>query len=293
MAFGSKRRGLLCAVAATVLLAVAAAGQVPASSPVDSFVSANGVRLHYVDWGGRGPVLLFLTGLGGNAHAFDGLAPSFTDRFHVLAVTRRGQGQSDQPPTGYDPATLAEDIRGFLDALRIDRVTLIGYSVGGSEQTKFAGTYPQRVDKLVYLDAAADYKSGQELATNPRTKYPLPLPEPDGPIGAIMRESTREDADYTKITAPALSFVIVYDGPYIPADADAELRIRLVKRWEEFGHPFERQQIDHFRRDMRNGKVIEVSGHTHDDFVSSSEFQRYLAGEMRQFLLGAENSRQR
>ena len=126
----------------------------------DGFVSVNGIRLHYVDWGGAGPSLLFLTGLGDSAHSFDRLAVGFTDRFHVLGLTRRGQGESDKPPSGYDPRSLAEDIRAFLDVMKIQRVTLAGFSVAGSEETLFAGTYPARVDKLVYLDSAEDYKSG-------------------------------------------------------------------------------------------------------------------------------------
>ena len=67
----------------------------------DGFVPVNGIRLHYVDWGGAGPSLLFLTGLGDSAHSFDHLAVGFTDRFHVLGLTRRGRGN----PTGRRLAT--------------------------------------------------------------------------------------------------------------------------------------------------------------------------------------------
>src|SRR4051812_22060568 len=74
------------------------------------FVSVDGVKLHYLDWGGKGKVLLFLAGLGNSAHIFDDIAPKFTGRFHVLALTRRGHGQSDKPATGYDLPTLTDDI---------------------------------------------------------------------------------------------------------------------------------------------------------------------------------------
>lgn len=120
------------------------------------FVTANGVRLHYLDWGGRGETLLLLTGMGNSAHIFDDLAPKFTDRFRVMALTRRGHGQSDKPRTGYDTETLVEDIAQFLDALKIKRVHLAGHSLAGDELTRFAGRYPERVGKLIYLDAAND-----------------------------------------------------------------------------------------------------------------------------------------
>jgi len=120
------------------------------------FVNVNSIRLHYLDWGGSGPALLFLAGLGTTAHIFDQFAPRFVDKFHVLALTRRGHGESDYPDTGYDLDTLIEDIRQFLDTLQIDQVILVGHSMAGLELSHFAAVYPQRVLKLVYLDAAYD-----------------------------------------------------------------------------------------------------------------------------------------
>ena len=120
------------------------------------FVTVNSVKLHYLDWGGKGETILFLHGLGDTAHIFDDLAPKFTNQFRVLGLTRRGHGQSEKPEAGYDTATLVEDIRQFLDALKIERVILVGHSLAGDELTRFAGEHPDRVIKLVYLDAAHD-----------------------------------------------------------------------------------------------------------------------------------------
>src|SRR5512147_2900902 len=122
------------------------------SSPHHSdFVTVNdGTRLHYLDWGGGGPALLFLAGLGSTAHIFDRFAPRFVDQFHVLALTRRGHGESDYPDTGYDIDTLTEDIRQFMDALKIDQAILVGHSMASVELSHFTAVYPQRVLKLVY-----------------------------------------------------------------------------------------------------------------------------------------------
>src|SRR2546426_2960258 len=120
------------------------------------FIKVNTVRLHYVDWGGKGVSLLFLHGLGDTPHIFDDLAPKFTNQFRVLGLTRRGHGQSEKPETGYDTATLVEDIRQFLDALKIQRVVLVGHSIAGDELTRLAVVHPDRVIKLVYLDDAYD-----------------------------------------------------------------------------------------------------------------------------------------
>src|SRR5688572_4691157 len=128
-----------------------------------AFITVNGVKLHYLDWSGQGETMLFLHGLGDTAHIFDDLAPKFTEQFRVLGLTRRGHGQSEKPETGYDTATLVEDIRQFLDALEIERVILVGHSLAGDELTRFAGEHPDRVIKLVYLDAAYDRASLPEL----------------------------------------------------------------------------------------------------------------------------------
>src|SRR6185436_17559634 len=56
-----------------------------------------GVRLHYLDFGGSGPPLLLLPGIGNTAHAYDDFAPALTDRYHVYAITRRGFGESSHP----------------------------------------------------------------------------------------------------------------------------------------------------------------------------------------------------
>ena len=126
------------------------------SNPKSDFVHVNGIRLHYLDWGGDGPTLIFLTGMGSSAYIFGEFAPRFTDKFRVLALTRRGQGDSDYPETGYDADTLTEDIRQFMDSLNIDKAILAGHSLAGVELTHFAATYPERVEKLVYLDALDD-----------------------------------------------------------------------------------------------------------------------------------------
>jgi pimeloyl-ACP methyl ester carboxylesterase len=131
------------------------------------FVNVNGIQLNYLDWGGNGPVLLFIEGMGCSAHIFDSFAPRFTDNFRVLGLDRRGHGDSDYPETGYDADTLTEDLRQFLDALKVDRVILAGHSLAYIELCHFTALYPDRVLKLVFLDAAfyntsPEYKAVQE-----------------------------------------------------------------------------------------------------------------------------------
>lgn len=130
-------------------------------NPKSDFVNVNGIRLHYLDWNGTGPALIFLTGMGSSAYIFSKIAPRFNDKFHVLALTRRGQGDSDYPETGYNADTLTEDIRQFMDSLNIEKAILAGHSLAGVELTHFAATHPNRVKKLIYLDALDDRRGHQ------------------------------------------------------------------------------------------------------------------------------------
>ena len=141
------------------------------------FVNVNGIRLHYLDWGGSGPVLLFLTGMGLSAYIYHEFAPRFADKFHVIALTRRGHGDSDYPETGYDVDTLTEDVRQFMDKLGIDQAILVGHSMANVELSHFTALHPQRVLKLVFLDAAYDrtsaiFKAMMEL--NPLRNIQIP-----------------------------------------------------------------------------------------------------------------------
>jgi pimeloyl-ACP methyl ester carboxylesterase len=141
------------------------------------FINVNGVRLHYLDWGRSGDVILFLAGMGCNAHIFDNLAPRFADNFHVMALTRRGHGESDQPETGYDINTLTDDIRQFMDATGIEKAILVGHSLAHIELSHFTALYPERVLKLVFLDAAYDRSSDSfknMLEKNPLIKMQKP-----------------------------------------------------------------------------------------------------------------------
>lgn len=133
----------------------------------------SGVSLEIVDWGGRGPSLVFLAGLGSTAHVFDEFAPQFTDSFHVVGLTRRGFGASagSLPPTDLD--TLVGDIRAILDTLDLHSVTLVGHSIAGEEMTRFGDVDATRCAALIYLDAAYD------RTPQPNINAPsMPLPPP-------------------------------------------------------------------------------------------------------------------
>lgn len=253
--------------------------------PASQFAKVNGVRLHYLDWGGKGEVILFLTSLGGSAEDFQPLAISLTDRFHVLALTRRGQGESAKPDTGYDTSQLAEDIRAFLDQRKIKRATLAGYSIAGNELTEFARLYPRRVAKLVYLDAAYDLPQNAELGRRAQLNLP-PLPGADKATLELIARSNEYHPDYRSIQAPALGVFVTYDEPPKSTLWDEATRVKLLAWWHDYGKAYRREQIERFEKDMKKAKVVELHNTTHGGFLFEKEQQTILIREMRKFLLG-------
>jgi pimeloyl-ACP methyl ester carboxylesterase len=120
-------------------------------------LTARDVEVEVVDWGGRGPALIFLAGFGNTAHVWDEFAPRFTHGYHVIGITRRGFGASSKPAEGYDAQALARDVISVMDAMRLPRAAIVAHSTAGTELNWLAHRAPGRVTRLIYLDAGYDW----------------------------------------------------------------------------------------------------------------------------------------
>jgi pimeloyl-ACP methyl ester carboxylesterase len=122
---------------------------------MDQWMRVNNIALHYLDHPGSDPPLILMPGLTANAHSFDGLINAgLSPAQRVLALDLRGRGLSDKPDSGYSMADHAADVLGLLDALKLQQVVLGGHSFGGLLTIYMAARYPERVSKLVVIDAA-------------------------------------------------------------------------------------------------------------------------------------------
>jgi non-heme chloroperoxidase len=153
-----------------------------------------GVKLEVLDWGGSGDPVVLLAGHGDTGHVFDDFARHLVRDFHVFAITRRGFGASSQPEHGYDLARLVLDIARVTEALKLERFHLIGHSIAGDEMTRFALTYPEKVGKLVYLDAAYDRVEAQGLeARFPKVPPPSPAMQEYGSPASVRASVARAE----------------------------------------------------------------------------------------------------
>jgi pimeloyl-ACP methyl ester carboxylesterase len=115
-------------------------------------IAANGVRI-YVRVGGHGPAVLLLHGYGETGDMWEPLAAKLVLDHTVVVPDLRGMGLSDHPAAGYDKKTQGRDISGVLDALKIGKVDVVAHDIGNMVAYAFAAEEPDRVTKLVLMDA--------------------------------------------------------------------------------------------------------------------------------------------
>jgi 3-oxoadipate enol-lactonase len=216
----------------------------------DCVIEAAGTRLAYRVWGSPGaPPLVLLHGLGEGAADWDGVAPAFATRWRVYAPDLRGHGRSDRPGD-YSLELMEADVLGFLDALELGRVDLIGHSMGGLVGYLLAGDHPERVRRLILEDVAA---------LRPRERGAPERPEGELPFDWAMVLAIRRQIDHPDpawlgrlglITAQSL-VIGGGAGSHVPQDWVAELAGQIPgARMEtiEAGHLIHRTEPEAFTR---------------------------------------------
>lgn len=129
--------------------------------PEDHWVTLNGVRLHYLDWGNAHlPHVVLLHGDGLQAHTWDLAALLLRDQYHLVALSSRGHGDSGWTPEsdlGRDRSDLLlDDTSAFVEHLGYAKPALVGMSLGGLTAYRFAARFSEKLSGLVILDAAPE-----------------------------------------------------------------------------------------------------------------------------------------
>lgn len=100
---------------------------------------------------GSGPALLLLHGLGCDSTTWSSVVPELAKHYTVIAPDLLGHGASDKPNADYSLGGYANGMRDLLTVLGIDRVTVVGHSLGGGIAMQFAYQYPERTERLVLV----------------------------------------------------------------------------------------------------------------------------------------------
>jgi len=154
-------------------------------------VEVQGLRLHYQQWGNsESPTTIVLVhGLGSTCHIWDMVAPRLAERFSIIALDQRGHGESEQPESGYDFATIVTDLAEFLQHEAIGvrgRALLVGHSWGASVVLHFGVAFPDRISGIVLLDGGIS--SPGERWTWEETLARLTPPDIDGRTWDSLRQ---------------------------------------------------------------------------------------------------------
>ena len=150
-------------IAITICLATLAKAQTARE------VTVFGQKIHYVE-AGTGPTVILLHGLGGSTQIWQLNIAALAEKYRVIVPDQIGFGKSDKPLVNYRIRTYVDFLDQFCKQLRIERASLVGNSMGGWIATAFTAAFPDRVDKLVLVDAAG-YTPPKDLDT--RTFYGL------------------------------------------------------------------------------------------------------------------------
>ncbi|WP_234447537.1 alpha/beta fold hydrolase [Viridibacillus soli] len=113
-------------------------------------IKANNIHINY-EIRGDGEPILFLHGLGGSWKMWEPQIPFFSQKYKMIMIDMRGHGGSTKafPNDRFDPRVMAEDIKFFLDAMGIIKISIVGVSQGSVVAQLFAAKYSSYINKLV------------------------------------------------------------------------------------------------------------------------------------------------
>ena len=154
---------ILVLIALTILVATLANAQ------TSKEITVFGQKIHYVE-AGSGPTVILLHGLGGSTQVWGFNIAPLAEKYHVVVPDQIGFGKSDKPLVNYRIRTYVDFLDQFCKQLKIERASLVGNSMGGWIAAAFTAAFPDRVDRLVLVDAAG-HAPPKDLDT--RTFYGL------------------------------------------------------------------------------------------------------------------------
>jgi len=184
----------------------------------DHTVELDGHAFRYRETGdASAPPLVLLHQLGRDAADWDAVAAALADRFRVLALDLRGHGESARaPPFTFEQ--MRDDVIRIVDALALDRFSLIGHSMGGTVAFLIAEAWSERVDALVVEDTPPP--TGANLP-EPPAEPPSPTAFEWGVVRTIVPQLNHPDPSWwDRLSDIRARTLIVGGGPTSPIPQD-------------------------------------------------------------------------
>jgi pimeloyl-ACP methyl ester carboxylesterase len=160
-----------------------------------NIIKINDVDIFFMDTQTQGETILCLHGRWGRAETWVDFLQHYGGKYRIIAPDQRGHGLSGKPVSKYTSAEMAADIIGLMDHLNIDKVLLVGHSMGASIAGYFAATYPDRLRGVAILDKTA---AGPEKP-NTTPLEEIPAVDPITKDWPLPFSSLKEAQDFIKI----------------------------------------------------------------------------------------------
>jgi len=186
---------------------------------------------------GSGPAILLIHGIGDNSTTWSSVQSTLAQRFTVIAPDLLGHGKSDKPRADYSVAAYANGMRDLLSVLDIERVTVVGHSLGGGVAMQFAYQFPQLVDRLILVGAGgvtkdvnfalriASLPMGTEALAVLRLPLVLPAVQAAGKVAGLAIGNTALGRDLPEMLR------ILKDLPEPTASSAFARTLRAVVDW--------------------------------------------------------------
>ena len=220
--------------------------------PMSSYIevgqeNSTPIELYYEDHGSGSPVVL-IHGWPLNGASWEKQTAALLAAGHrVITYDRRGFGRSSQPAVGYNYDTFAADLDAVMNALNLTDVSLVGFSMGTGEVTRYIGKYgSKRVRKAVligtlgpYLVKAADNPEGVNRSVFEGIKAAIKADRP-----AFLMDFLRNFYNYDVTGGKLVSERVLEDNWNVAAGASATGTLNCVDAW-----------IEDFRQDIARNTV--------------------------------------
>lgn len=144
-------------IAATLLVAGATLAR---SEPAGNRVKVNGMEMYY-EVSGEGDPLIVLHGAYMNIPSMGTIIPKLAETHKVYAIEFQGHGRTTDIDRPITYPNLADDVAAFMDAVKIEKADVFGYSMGAAAGLQLAIRHPEKVDKLAAASVAYDAEGWQ------------------------------------------------------------------------------------------------------------------------------------
>ena len=193
---------------------------------------STGLQVHYAEQGNpTGEAIVFLHAYVDSWYSYSRVLPLLSTEYHAFAPDQRGHGNSDKPDCCYTADDYAADVAAFIDAVRVEKATLVGDSSGGLIAQRVALDQPHRVSRLVLIGSPTTLLNNETVGE--LGKEILALEDPIAPefvrefvsstIQAAVPEEFLAGAVSESLKVPARVWREYYEGVVLTVDDTARL----------------------------------------------------------------------